>query len=105
MTRKFFVSNHATGVMDEVDTLDEAIVLRDQAKADFLASMASAFQISVGVQLPSGAWVQAAADDQGQPVVAEEAIKALFDAEAAGEPLPVLEEMQPFLTDNQPQSS
>lgn len=95
MARKFQVPNPLTGIATDVDTIEEAIALRDQRITEYMQHIAAMFRISVMVQHPSlGYWIQAAANEQGEPVTVDDAVKAYFELEASGEPWPTPEDFQ-----------
>lgn len=95
MTRKFQVPNPLTGVSSDVDTIEEAIILRDQRIAEYMQQVNSMFTISVMIQHPElGFWIQAAADENGNPNTVDEFTLALFDMEASGEPFPTPDSMR-----------
>lgn len=102
MTRKYQVPNPKTGISVDFDTFAEAQTMRQQIIDEYIQQVNSMFTISVMVQHPElGYWIQAAADDNGNPNTVDELTLALFDLEASGEPFPTPDSMQQL---NDPQN-
>jgi hypothetical protein len=69
MTKKYEIHNQVTGLLEEASSFEEALVLQERIKQDFLKFNEGLFQITVLVQNSNGSWTQSLSDNQGNPVV------------------------------------
>ena len=69
MTIKYEVHNQLTGLPEEASSFEEAKVLQNRIRAEYMASIESCFVISVLVQNEDGSWTQALADENGEPII------------------------------------
>lgn len=76
MTVKYECHNQLTGLLEEAPSFEEAKVLRDRLKAEYIAALVDPlFLISVLVQNENGSWTQALADKNGYPIVLEPSVE------------------------------
>lgn len=68
MTKKYEIHNQITGLLEEASTFDEALVLQERIKQDFLKFNDGLFLITVLVQNEDGSWAQSVADENGDPI-------------------------------------
>jgi hypothetical protein len=69
MTIKYEIHNQLTGLLEQAATFEEAKILKERIRAEYIASIESLFQITALVQNEDGSWTQSLADANGQPIV------------------------------------
>ena len=69
MTFKYEVYNQLTGLPEETSSFEEAKLLQNRIRAEYIASIESCFPISVLIQNEDGSWTQTIADENGEPIV------------------------------------
>jgi hypothetical protein len=67
MTRKYEIHNQVTGLLEEAQTFEDALVLQERIKQDFLKFNEALFVITVLTQNEDGSWTQTVADENGNP--------------------------------------
>jgi hypothetical protein len=67
--RKYEIHNQVTGLLEEAQTFEDALVLQERIKQDYLKFNESLFVITVLTQNEDGSWTQTLADENGDPVV------------------------------------
>jgi hypothetical protein len=72
MTFKYEVHNQLTGLPEEASSFEEAKVLQNRIRAEYIASIENCFVISVLIQNEDGSWTQSLADENGEPIVYDE---------------------------------
>jgi len=70
MSRIYEVHNQVTGLLEQAQTFEDALVLQERIKQDYLEFNKELFLIAVSTQNEDGSWTQALADENGNPVVA-----------------------------------
>jgi hypothetical protein len=69
--RKYKVHNQVTGLSEEVSTFQDALVLQERIKQDYLEFNKGLFDITVLTQNEDGSWTYALSDENGNPVIRE----------------------------------
>jgi hypothetical protein len=69
MTIKYEVHNQLTGLPEEAASFEEAQVLQNKIRAEYMASIENCFAISVLIQNEDGSWTQSLADVNGEPTI------------------------------------
>jgi hypothetical protein len=62
------IHNQLTGQLEQAATFEEAKILKERIRAEYIASIESLFQLTVLVQNEDGSWTQSLADADGQPI-------------------------------------
>ena len=70
MVTKYEIHNQLTGLTEEADTYEQAVVLQTAIREAYIASIETLFAIAVLVQNEDGSWTISASDANGNPVVA-----------------------------------
>lgn len=69
MAKKYEIHNQVTGILEETQTFEDALVLQERIKQDYLKFNESLFTITVLIQNEDGSWTQSVADENGNPLV------------------------------------
>ena len=67
--RKYQIHNQVTGLSEEAPTFQDALILRERIKQDYLEFVKGLFDITVLTQNEDGSWTYAASDENGDPVI------------------------------------
>lgn len=69
MSRKYECHNQLTGQLEQVDTFEEALVLQQRLREEYILSRVDPlFRITVLEENSDGSWTQSLSDDQGNPL-------------------------------------
>jgi hypothetical protein len=68
MTIIYEIHNQLTGQLEQAATFEEAKILQERIRAEYIASIEGLFQITTLVQNEDGSWAQSLADAYGQPI-------------------------------------
>lgn len=72
MTVKYEVHNQLTGLNEEAQTYEEAKILKERIRAEYIATLVDPlFIITVMVQNEDGSWTQGPSDEEGFPILAK----------------------------------
>jgi hypothetical protein len=74
MTVKYEVPNQLTGTPIEADSWEEAKILQQQVRQEYMDHIAGCFTITVKIQNEDGSWTYAAADENGEPIINDETL-------------------------------
>jgi hypothetical protein len=66
--RKYEIHNQVTGLSEEASTFQDALILQEKIKQDFLNHYKDIFNITVLDQNADGSWTYAASDENGEPI-------------------------------------
>ena len=69
--RKYQIHNQITGLSEEAPTFQDALVLQERIKQDYLEFVKGLFDITVIDQNEDGSWTYRLADENGNPVIPE----------------------------------
>lgn len=72
MTTKYSIHNQTTGLQEEAQTFEDAKILQQRIKNEYLEFNKSLFTITVLVQNEDGSWTQSVADENGNPIIAQD---------------------------------
>ena len=67
MTKKYEIHNQVTGLLEQAATYEDALVLQQRIRDDYLKFNEGLFTITVLVQNEDGSWTQSASDENGNP--------------------------------------
>jgi len=67
--RKYEIHNQVTGLSEEANSFEEALVLQQRIKQDYLEFQKNLFLITVATQNSDNSWTYALADGNGEPIV------------------------------------
>jgi hypothetical protein len=67
MIKKYEVHNQLTGMLEEAQTFEEAKLLQDRIRNEYMAHIEDLFAITVLAQNPDGSWTQSLSNDEGNP--------------------------------------
>jgi hypothetical protein len=65
---KYEVPNQLTGIAESAATWEDAKILSEKLKAEYLAYLGNIFTITVLIENEDGTWTQALADAEGMPI-------------------------------------
>jgi hypothetical protein len=69
--RKYQIHNQITGLSEEAPTFQDALVLQERIKQDYLEFVKVLFDITVLDQNEDGSWTYRLSDENGNPVTPE----------------------------------
>jgi len=67
MTQKYTIHNQLTGMQEEAETFQQALILKNRIKQEYYSSIEGLFAISVLVKNEDNSWTQSLADENGNP--------------------------------------
>jgi len=69
MTIKYQVHNQLTGLPEEALTFENAKLLQEKIRNDYMDNIKDCFNISILIQNEDNSWTQSVADTEGNPIV------------------------------------
>ena len=68
MNKKYEIHNQVTGLLEEAATFEDALILQERIKQDYLKFNEALFVITVLVENEDGSWTQTVSDEKGNPM-------------------------------------